>query len=61
MNKLFLMAAGILLSAGLIGLAARPSEGDEKQECKTTSCTQTCDKSTCDETDCPIVCCPPCK
>ncbi len=60
MKKLSLIAAGLLLSAGLIAYASG-SVGNTKQECTVASCEKSCDKSTCDESDCPVKCCPPCK
>jgi hypothetical protein len=71
MKKLSLIAAGLLLSAGLIAFAADSNKVDKKQEPAKTSCQQSgsdkasCDKSSCDTTDCHVKCwppgCPPCK
>ena len=64
MKKLGLMAAGLLLSAGLLAFAASTNESDNKLEDKKASCQGACDKSACDKTcdvsSCPPGC-PPCK
>lgn len=66
MKKLSLVAAGLLLSAGLIAFAADSVDGKKAREGAKSSCQQTsncdkasCEKSSCDTTNCHIKCCPP--
>jgi hypothetical protein len=64
MKKLSLIAAGLLLSAGLIAFAADSNDGKKAKEPVKSSCQQSvpkesCDKSLCDTTNCAVKCCPP--
>ena len=58
-----MIAAGLALTAGLIGFAATSYSGGSEQQKAAATCEQKCDPSSCDiaacdPADCERICCP---
>jgi len=59
MKKLMLIAAGTVLSIGLVAFATGDSNSSSTMNCEPATCVTSCDESSsCDPDECCMLCCP---